>query len=185
MIPYIYLSCVLRRGKALPPERCRRTKAIAGKTVPDEQKSIHSPLIIELYRTMVYRALQDQLPPGGGGKFRARFYSRLGNPCKFARRSLHLNKRKAPLQISTKLCWNRLNNIYLFGPKLVSYIYYTNIALKYAKSALIKPCQSLRKPKPRQPFQQPVNPLKALSNTCKVLSRAYLTGSAIPLTATI
>ena len=51
-----------------------------------------------------YRALQDQLPPGGGGKFRARFHSRLGNPCKFARRSLHLNERKAPLQISTKTC---------------------------------------------------------------------------------
>ena len=27
----------------------------------------------------LYRALQDQLPPGGGGKFRARFHSRLGN----------------------------------------------------------------------------------------------------------
>ena len=36
-----------------------------------------------------YRALQDQLPPGGGGKFRARFHSRLGNPCKFACRSQH------------------------------------------------------------------------------------------------
>ena len=76
---------------------------------------------------------------GGGRKFRARFHSRLGNPCKFTRTSLHLNKRKAPLQISTKICRNRLNNIYFFGPKLVSYIYCINIAPKCAKSALIKP----------------------------------------------
>ena len=59
------------------------------------------------------------------------------------------------------------------------------MAPKRARSALIKPRWSPRKPKPKQPFQQPANPPKALSNACKALSRAQLTGLVTPLTAAV
>ena len=125
-------------------------------------RSLNSKLVGVAYQqsTAIYLIIHCPVPVQGfagsasarGWKFRARFHTCLGNPCKFTRRSLHLNERKAPLQILTKTCWNRSNNIYLFGPKLISYIYRINMALKRARFALIEPCQSLQKLKPKQPF---------------------------------
>jgi hypothetical protein len=59
------------------------------------------------------------------------------------------------------------------------------MALKRARSASIEPRRSPRKPKPKQPFQQPANPPKALSKACKALSRAQSAGSATPSTAAV
>jgi hypothetical protein len=59
------------------------------------------------------------------------------------------------------------------------------MAPKRARSATIEPYRSPWKPKPKQPFQQLANPLKALSKACKALSRAQSAESATPSTAAV